>query len=156
MRWKFDDPALLHLYPVTYVLHLLEEWTAAAPLVQWGVRADHPLDATTFVAANIIGLVLMIAGIVLVGRTAAFAWVVPALGTAVALNTAGHVVGSVVTGGYSAGLVTAVVLWIPLALLTLLRVWDQASGRTFTTGLAAGLIIELVVVSVLPAVSAAN
>jgi hypothetical protein len=155
-RWQFDDPVLLYLYPATYVLHLIEEWAASAPIAHWAMRADRPLDAATFVAANALGLVLMSTGVRLVQRSTAFHWVVPALATAVALNTAGHMVGSVMLGGYSAGLVMAIIFWIPLGLLSLLRIWDQSSRRTLAAGIACGMAIELVVALTLPAVSAAK
>lgn len=96
----------------------------------------------------------MLAGIRLAHRSARFHWIVPALAAAVLLNTAGHLVGSFSTGGYSTGLITAIILWIPLGLLTLTRVWDQASARTLVAGLVIGVLIELVVVAMLSLVGA--
>jgi hypothetical protein len=151
-RWKFHDPVLLYLYPATYSLHLLEEWFATAPIVHWGLSATRPLAALSFLGANAAGLLLMILGIHLVRSDARFHWVVAALATAVILNTAGHVVGSIAIRGYAAGLITAVILWIPLGLLTLLRVWDQASSRTLGAGLLVGVVIEVVVTAMLPVV----
>ena len=149
-RWQFYDPALLGLFPLTYVLHLAEEWFASAPIVHWTARADRPLDDAVFIVANGIGLVLMITGVSLASRTARFHWIVPTLAIAVLLNTAGHLVGSVAISGYAAGLVTAIILWIPLGMLTLLRVWDQARVRTLVEGAIAGVFIELAVVAMLP------
>ena len=140
---------LLWLFPLTYVGHLLEEWFASAPIVHWTTRADRPLDAAFFIIANGIGLSLMVSGVWLAHRMARFRWIVPALSVAVLLNTAGHLLGSVLIGGYSAGFITAVIFWIPLGMLTLVRVWDQASRRTLVAGMAAGVVIELVVVSLL-------
>ncbi len=153
-RWKFYDPALLFLFPVSYVVHLIEEWFASAPIAEWWSEAGHPLDPDRFLIANAIGLSLMLNGIYLVSRSSRFQWIVPALATAVLLNTAGHLVGSVRTQAYSAGLISAIILWIPLGLLTMLRVWDQARGRVLIAGVCAGAIIELVVVLALPGVSA--
>jgi hypothetical protein len=139
-RWRFYDPALLYL------------WFATAPIVHWGFSATRPLAALSFLGVNAAGLLLMILGIHLVRSDARFHWVVAALATAVILNTAGHVVGSMVVRGYAAGLITAVIFWIPLGLLTLLRVWDQASGRTLAVGLLVGVVIEVVVTAMLPVV----
>jgi Protein of unknown function with HXXEE motif len=152
-RWKFYDPALLFLFPVSYVVHLAEEWFAAAPIVEWWSAAGHPLDPTRFVVANAIGLSLMLNGIYLVSHGSRFRWIVPALATAVLLNTAGHLVGSVRIQAYSAGLISAIILWTPLGLLTMLRVWDQARSRVLIVGVCAGAIVELVVVLALPHVS---
>jgi hypothetical protein len=151
-RWKFYDPLLLALFPITYVLHLAEEWFAAAPIAHWTMRADRPLDAPFFIGANGIGLSLMLVGIRLAHRTTAFRWIAPALAAAVLLNTAGHFAGTIAAGGYSAGLFTAVIFWLPLGMLTLLRACDQASRPTLVAGIAAGVVIELIVVATLPAV----
>jgi hypothetical protein len=40
-------------------------------------------------------------------------------------------------------------LWVPLGLLVLLRVWDQAGPRTRRVGVAAGVVIEVVVVVIM-------
>jgi hypothetical protein len=151
-RWQFYDPALLGLFPLTYVLHLAEEWFASAPIVHWMARANRPLDDAAFVIANGTGLVLMITGVWLATRAARFHWIVPALATAVLLNTTGHLFGSFSISSYSAGLVTAIILWIPLGMLTLLRAWDQARTRMLVAGVLAGVFIELVVVAMLPLV----
>ena len=148
-RWKFYDPALLWLFPVTYFVHLLEEWFARAPIVLWGVQPDRPLGVRSFLLWNAIGLILMITGVRLVRRGHRFHWIVPALATAVLLNSMGHLVGSFAARRYSSGLATAIVLWVPLALLTLVRVWDQTSGRTLRIGLIVGITIEVIVVLVL-------
>lgn len=154
-RWKFYDPVVLWLFPVTYVLHLSEEWLSSAPIAHWTTRADRPLDGTSFIGANIVGLLLMLIGIRLAPGSTRFHWIVPALATAVLLNTGGHLLGSVSIGGYSAGLITGVILWIPLGMLTLMRVWDQASARTLVAGIIVGVVIELTVVAMLTRIEAA-
>jgi hypothetical protein len=122
--------------------------------VHWGIRADRPLDPAIFIIANGIGLSLMLNGIWLAHRMTRFRWIAPALAVAVLLNTAGHLLGSFSIGGYSAGLITTIIFWIPLGMLTLLRVWDQAKRRTLVTGMIAGIVIELIVVAMLPRVGA--
>ena len=148
-RWKFYDPALVRLFPVTYVVHAFEEWFAGTAIAVWGVRASRPPDVTNFILPNALGLVLMLVGVRLVHRDRRFHWIVPALATAVLLNAAGHLVGSVALHTYSAGLITSVIFWVPLGLLTLMRAWDQASARTLRAGLIVGVCIELIVTLVL-------
>ena len=147
-RWTYYDPALLYLFPATYIAHLLEEWFAGAPIVLWAARAERPLGGA-FIAANAFALVLMLVGIRLVNQGSRFHWIVPALATAVLLNTCGHLAGSFTTGGYSAGLMTAMILWVPLGLLTLFRVWDQAPVIMFRAGLLVGVAIEAIVAATL-------
>jgi Protein of unknown function with HXXEE motif len=153
-RWRFYDPALLLLFPVSYLIHLAEEWFAPAPIIEWWSEAARPLDPARFVIGNAIGLSLMLNGIYLVSRGSRFRWIVPALATAVLLNTAGHFVGSVRAEAYSAGLISGIIFWVPLGLLAMVRVWDQARRRVLIAGIFAGAMIELVVVLTLPRVSA--
>jgi hypothetical protein len=154
-RWKFDDPALLWLFPVTYVIHLIEEWLATAPILLWHASLDRPLTAA-FAAQNAVALVLMAAGVHLVGRGRSFHWIVPAMATAVLLNTAGHLVGSISFERYSAGLMTAAILWIPLSLLTLVRVGDGAPATVLVCGAAVGVCIEAIVLAAVATSGAAN
>lgn len=121
----------------------------AAPIALWTERVERPLAAVSFLALNAMGLVLMTIGIRLVRRGSRFHWIVPALATAVVLNTAGHLVGSFFVRAYSAGLITALVLWVPLGLLTLVRVWDQASTRALGAGVIVGVAVELAVLGML-------
>jgi hypothetical protein len=145
-RWRFDDPALLWLFPVTYVIHLIEEWFATAPILLWHACLDRPLTAA-FAAQNALALVLMIGGVQLVGRGRGFHWIVPAVATAVLLNTAGHLVGSIAFERYSAGLMTAMVFWIPLSLLTLVRVSEGVPATILVGGAAVGVCIEAIVLA---------
>jgi hypothetical protein len=153
-RWKFHDPALLWLFPATYVVHVVEETLASAPVLLWNVRLDRPFNLAAFTAANAAGILLTAAGVRLVGRGPAFHWIVPALVTAVVLNTAGHFVGSIAARRYSAGLLSAAVLWVPVALLTIMRVWDQSTTRNLVAGTVVGVAIELVVISVMVSIGA--
>ena len=144
-RWKFTDPMLLYLFPASYVAHVLEESLVNAPLLLWTVRVDPPVATRPFLLGSAVAFGLMVCGIRLVARGTAFHWIVPALATAVLLNTTGHLAGSFAGRTYSAGLMTAMVLWMPLALLTLVRVWDQTSTRTLWAGVLVGVVIEALV-----------
>jgi hypothetical protein len=144
-RWKFYDPGLLWLFPGSYALHVLEESTVNAPIVLWNTRLDRPLDALALALLNLLGLVMMSLGVHLVGRSARYHWIAPAIATEVLLNTLGHLTGSIVAREYSAGLVTAVIFWVPLGTLTLLRVATQSTARTLFGGAAVALVIEAIV-----------
>lgn len=147
-RWTYTDPALLALFPATYVAHLVEEWLAPASVLLWTLEAE-PGSGTWFVAGNAAGVVLMLTAVRLVRRGPRFHWIAPALAVAVLLNTVGHVAGAAQTSRYSAGMVSAVALWVPLGLLTLVRAWDQADRRTLMAGVIAGMLVELSVVGAL-------
>ena len=144
-RWQYYDPALLRLFPFSYLVHLAEEWLTAAPVALWSVRADPPLPMT-LLAANAVGLVAMTLGVWIASRAPRYRWIAPAVATAVLLNTVGHAAATVMLREYSAGLISAVVLWVPIGVLTWLRCLLQASARVHAAGLAVGMLIEGVVV----------
>ena len=151
-RWTYRDPRLAALFPLTYFIHLCEEFWSAAPIVHWGFRAARPLNTAALVSANSVGLTLMVFGLWLAHRDRRFRWVIPGLACAVLFNSLGHIAGSAVISGYSAGLATSVILWTPLGLLTLLRVWDQSGARMVWHGVAVGAAIEGVVTATLTVV----
>jgi hypothetical protein len=78
-RWRFNDPALLWIFLVTYVAHIVEEAVVTAPILLWHVRIDRPLSMASFLTAQVLGLVLMAAGVSLAPTNARFYWVVPRL-----------------------------------------------------------------------------
>jgi Protein of unknown function with HXXEE motif len=61
------------------------------------------------------------------------------------VNGVVHVAGSILTGTYSPGLITGVVLYLPLGQLALIRAWHQAPPRMFLHGVLAGLAAHAVV-----------
>lgn len=146
LRWTFHDPALLWLFPATYLAHLLEEWWAGAPVLLWTLALRAPLDSRWFLGTNALGLVLMIVAVRLVPRGPRWHWIAPALATSVLLNSAGHLAGALMAGQYSAGLATAVIFWIPLGMLTLARAAHQARISTLSWGVTAGALVDLAVI----------
>jgi hypothetical protein len=145
-RWAFHDPALLWLFPATYLAHLLEEWFARAPILLWTLSLRAPLDSRWFLGANSLGLALMIVAVRLVPRGPRWHWIAPALATSVLLNSVGHLAGALMAGHYSAGLATAVILWIPLGMLTLARAAHQARISALWWGVTAGALVDLAVI----------
>lgn len=145
-RWHYLDPALLWLYPATYLVHLAEEFWAGGGFVRWlAALGGTPFTEAAFVLLNLLGLALVCLGVVLVSRDDAFGWVAIALATAVVLNALGHLAAGLLTASYSPGMVTGVVLWLPLGGLSLLRAGHQASRRALRAGLWVGLLATIVV-----------
>jgi hypothetical protein len=144
MRWHYCDPPLLWLFPVSYAIHIAEEH--AFGFTHWAARhLGSTMSARTLLGSNAFGLVLMIAGVRLASRNSRHAWIAVALATAVLLNALGHVAGTLASGAYSPGLLTSVVMWLPLGLLTLVRAIYQASRRTLAVGTSVGVAIQAVV-----------
>jgi hypothetical protein len=144
MRWHYRDPLLLWLFPGAYVAHLIEEGLGGFPL--WFARvAGQPLPDPAFAAINAAGLIAMVVAVGLAARRDAHGWLAVAIGAVAVLNGALHVAGSLVTASYSPGLFTAVVLWLPLGHLLLLRAWHQAPPPVFWQGALAGFAAHTLV-----------
>jgi hypothetical protein len=145
MRWHYRDPFLLWLFPLSYAAHIAEEWWAGGGFTRWlAALGFDSLGPGALLAWNGIGLTSTIIGCRLAARRDAFGWIAVTIAAATLLNAVTHLAASVVSGTYSPGLITGVTLWMPLGLLTLLRARDQASARTIWTGIAIGILIQVV------------
>ena len=138
------------MFPPTYVLHLAEEYFAAGGFPLWVERAlGLAFTTAEFVAWNAFALMLMCVAAWLVSRDAKFRFLEIALAVAVLGNVAAHVIGSVVTGTYSPGLITGLIVWSPLGsrrLRSARRISTPRARRAGTfIGIAAVLITFVVV-----------
>ena len=147
MRWHYRDAALLWLFVPAYLAHLAEEVFAGFP--EWiRLIVGRPLPMTAFIAINAVALVLLVIGIRIAIRRESAGWMAVAIAAVVALNALLHLFGSLVTGTYSPGLITGIVVYVPLGLLTLLRAWHQQASPEFARGVLAGVAIHAVVSAV--------
>jgi hypothetical protein len=137
------------LFPATYLVHIAEEYWGAPGLYVWassflGVN----FTARVFLAANALFFAVMVAAVVLVIRRVWDPWVLVALGTVVTINALAHLLGTAVSGAYSPGLVSGVLLWLPLGLTILVRARRVLSARAVRRGLVVGVVAHFL----LPAV----
>lgn len=113
-------PRLAAALPVVFILHVAEE---APSFVPWfnSLVARH-ISQRSFLAVNVVGLVitLVVAFLVATARDrvsvlVGIAWV----GFLMLANGIFHVVATVVHGRYCPGVVTALLLYLPLSLLVM-------------------------------------
>ena len=136
------------LFPATYALHVLEEWRGGEGFPAWFARvAGVELAAGEFLLWNAVALLLMSASIVLTLRFKSFGWLLLAYGTAFLLNALSHLSASLYTSSYSPGLVSSLLLWLPLGALALLRFRKTLTRRGRRAGLLVGLLIHCVVLA---------
>ena len=146
-RWHYRDAALLWLFVPAYLAHLGEEFFAGFP--DWiRLIVGRPLPMTAFIAINAVALCLLIAAVRTAIRRESAGWMAVAIAAIVTLNALLHLLGSFATGTYSPGLITGVVLYLPLGQLTLLRAWHQQAPSAFARGVAVGVFIHAVVAAV--------
>jgi hypothetical protein len=147
VRWHYRDPALVWLFVAAYVAHLLEEFFGGFP--EWfGVVLGRPLPIPAFLLINGVALVAMILAVRAATRRESLGWLAIAVATVLLVNGVLHLLASLAWGQYSPGLITGVVVYVPLGLLALLRAWHQVPEPFFWRGVAAGLAAHAIVIVV--------
>ncbi len=87
----------------------------------------------------------MSSAVVLVLRRPSRAPLVIALATIVTINAMLHVGGSLLSASYSPGVVTGVLLWLPLGVAALARGHRVLSERRFLSGVLIGVVVHVLV-----------
>lgn len=146
-RGRFDP---VWLFPVTYALHLSEEYFIAGGFPLWMQRVlGLELTNTEFVAWNIFALVLMVLGAWLVAAGPQFRFIEIAIAIGVLGNVAAHGLGSLITWSYSPGLITGVTAWIPLGVIRLRSARRASTRRASRAGTYIGLSVVLITCAVI-------
>lgn len=136
------------LYPATYAIHILEEWRGGEGFTVWLERISGvELAAGKFLVWNAFALLLMSVGVVLTMRFKNLRWLLLAYGTAFLLNALSHLAASLYTISYSPGLVSGLLLWLPLGALTYVYFKPTLSRRAARAGLIIGVLMHCVVLS---------
>jgi len=105
------------------------------------------MTAGMLLGYNAVAVMLMVIGVRLAAREPRHGWIAVALATAFVLNAVFHVAATMASGAYSPGLASAVVLWLPIGLLTLTRALYQATRPILVAGLAVGAVIHAIVIA---------
>jgi hypothetical protein len=149
VRWHYRDPLLLWLFVPAYLVHLAEEYWAGPGLPAWFARIlGRELPEAAFVAINGAAFVLLIAAVRAAARREAAGWIAVAVATVVSLNAVLHLLGALATASYSPGMISGVVVYLPLGLLTLIRAGHQQAPPAFARGIAAGIAFHALVIAV--------
>ncbi len=137
------------LFPLTYLLHVAEEYWCGEGYSAYLLRLRGvQLSPPRFLVVQAIGLVLMIVGLILARRLHFPNLLSVILGSVVLVNGLTHTTLSLAYTDYVPGLITSILLWIPLGIATLLRFRRTMSETRRWLGIALGVaingIIELV------------
>jgi hypothetical protein len=136
------------VFPATYALHKLEDRKGGEGFTVWIARLTGvESSAEEFLLWNVVALLSMSASIFLTLRFKSFGWLLLAYGTAFLLNALSHLSASLYTISYSPGLISSVLLWLPLGALTLLRFRKTLSRRARRAGPLVGLLIHCIVLA---------
>jgi hypothetical protein len=134
------------LFPVTYLVHIAEEYFAGVALAPspYKIRGAN-MTPTQFLILNGLACVLLLIGILLSRRFGFRQWLLVCLATVVMVNGLFHVAGTVRIAGYNPGLVSGVLIWIPLGVATLMRMKNRMRPNKYWAAMAVGVGINVVV-----------
>lgn len=132
--------------PIAYLLHLAEEWWGGEGLSAWTLRElGAQISPQRFVVINGILWPLFAVMTMLAIRYARMAWFLTSFGTLVATNATLHVLGSLVFMSYSPGVVTGVLLYLPLGGGAIVAGRSELPHRTFVIAVLLGFAAHAVV-----------
>jgi hypothetical protein len=138
--------AWIWLFPTAYLVHLAEEFWSPPTFYVWASRfAGIDFTARVFLATNTLFAALMIVAVALIRRGTWPPWVVLALATVVALNGLLHLLGTALSRSYSPGLLSGLLLYLPLGAATLVRGTRQLGTGAVQRGVAAGIAVHALV-----------
>lgn len=141
--------SLVWLFPLTYALHLGEEYWGGEGFPSWISRvADASFTEQEFLALNGFALAMMTLGAWLIYQNT-WRWLLIALGGVVFLNALFHLVLSSLTWTYSPGLISGTLFWLPLGAYTCWRQWQVASHHAILLGFFLALGLHTMVIMAL-------
>lgn len=140
----FFKSILPWLFPPAYLLHATEEFlgggalSAATSANLKGVN----LNARQFLMINSIAFLILILAIVLPRLFKFPEWMLVCLGTIISINAISHTVSTVVMRAYNPGVITGLLIFMPLGAVTLLGLKARMSTRRYLTAMALGLVVH--------------
>lgn len=132
------------LYPITFFIHILEEYLGG--FYKWASR-NQGIEFTEgdFLALISLALALISIAALLISRSSRMDWLLVCLAVVILLNVFSHSFDTAVTQSYSPGVLSGLVLWLPLGVLTLWKGLPSISMRSRWTGALLGILVYLVV-----------
>ena len=137
------------LFPLTYIIHIGEEFYGGEGYPAYLKRLRGvEMSSTKFLVGQGIGLALIILGILIARRLSFPRQLLIILAAVVMINGLSHLVTSSYYRQYGPGLISGVLIWIPLGLATLIRFKnDMRAGRywlCFAIGVGINVAISLI------------
>jgi hypothetical protein len=137
------------LFPVTYVIHAGEEFFAGERFYNWISRvAGANLSREDFLTINAVSLTSMTLAVLAINTVPGARFLMATFGFIVALNGSLHTVSTIVTQSYSPGLVSGLLVWIPLGVFALQRARRELTQAELSLGVALGVLIHAMVILV--------
>jgi len=140
---QISEVGYLWIFAVVLVIHLTEEF--------WGGMRSfdrdklHGLDLSRggFIRTNLVAIGGLLALSVMAVKMGFPQFLLVSLGAFVLINATRHVIKSAREISYSPGLITGLLIFLPLGALTLIRLEPRMSGFRYSAAIAAGLTMQL-------------
>ena len=150
-QWQISASFWTWIFPVTYLIHIAEEYWGGEGYSSYLLRLRGiTLSPTRFLAGQAVAFVLMMIGVILAKHLKLRNQMIVILGSVVFVNGLTHCVQTVAHGQYVPGLFTAILLWLPLGIATLLR-FKKLRTRSYWISVALGvgiiLGVEILIIS---------
>jgi hypothetical protein len=134
------------LFPVTYLIHIAEEYWGGEGYSAYlfRLRGVH-LSPTRFLVLQSFGVVMIVAAVTLSQQLRFPRFMLGVLGALVLCNGITHTVTALSHGGYGPGLVSCILIWIPLGLVTLFLLYGQMPTWRWFVAMMIGFAINGIV-----------
>jgi len=134
----------IFLFPATYLVHIAEEYWGGFP-TRTAELTGLAIPEAAFLAANVFFWILMLAAVMATLYQPSRAPLVITLATVITVNATLHVGGALLTASYSPGLVSGLLLWLPLGVSALVRGFRAVPERGFRHGVLVGVLVHVLV-----------
>ena len=141
----FREKGWFWLYPVFYVLHLLDEYFFGEGFHLWFARAGVVLSEARWWILNLCFLALMLLVVFIIQSDTRHRWLGLILAMVALINGIAHILGSLYFGVLSPGILTGTLLWIPLGIFSLIKLKREVSTKKYQWGIILGLIANIMV-----------
>jgi hypothetical protein len=134
------------LFPITYILHIAEEYFLGGGYSEYlyKLRGVH-LSETRFLVSQAIGIILMAIGLVIARRLGFLRMMLVILGAVVLVNGITHTATSLTYSAYGPGLLTSLLIWLPLGVATLIRFHGLVKPKKYWIAVLIGIAINGVI-----------
>jgi hypothetical protein len=141
--------ALAWLIPVTYLIHVTEEYLAGVALAPSPskIRGAN-LTPAQFLILNGLASLLILAGMFIAQRLNFRPWLIVCLGTVFLVNGLFHVAGGLRIAGYNPGLTSGFLALIPLGTVALIYLKKRLLSGRYWAAVAVGVLINVIVLLV--------
>jgi hypothetical protein len=137
---------LLWVFPLTYLIHIAEEYWGGEgyPAYILRLRGVH-LSTTKFLAAQSIGFILVTTGVLLARKLHFPQMMLIVMGTIVFVNALTHTVTALTSLTYGPGLISSILIWMPLGIFILIRYRLAVRRKKYWLGIATGVGVNLAI-----------